>query len=330
MRYFLASIVALSCATAALAAAGANLDGQPTRRLVAELASDGVRLNGQRAYRELLRRVSRSAGDGDEVRALLEARLETADRQFRQVASLLLVGIYERYEVPAGEWPEEVIVNLVDGLPHDELSGGRLVANAAHALGALYEMSSRRPIEALRRRLLDEDPQGRFAVATVLAHYLTGVEPEVSDVLVAQLRDDGRPLNEMAAFQGLVGLGAVNLGDVLARVEPVDWQQAGLLQCAASLLGVEWRAPERFVDEWLERSHESARGRIVTAALYLHPDIRRIAREHEPSRLLARLLHLGPRSGGPEARARWAGGWFWFLELERDGAWLSRTALLLY
>ncbi|HPO09878.1 MAG TPA: hypothetical protein PLZ55_14480 [bacterium] len=293
--------------------------------LVNALRSDSVRGNALNAcawimpYGMISHRPT--VEKSEELRFALEKALSDEDYQLRQFAVFLLTErVYPAQSVKESDWPDAVFTNLIAGLHGDCISlAGRTFSNAMYFISVLYRLNDRRPERELLQALGSEDSQARFCAAAILSKYLqNSVQPKISAELVRNMKDDEhhRFINEIAAYRALILLGRENLVDLLKSIQVEDWQQAALLQCAACHFGVDWTAPETFMDRWTDGAMGYRPSRICTAALFLHPETRSYLENKQTPELLERMWRLSVSLRDPQKKERWASTWIWFLQTD--------------
>ena len=320
----LARLVALALVCFGYAApASSEVDPWEARALVEALRSDSIKWNAHKAFHKII--WSDELKASRELISHLENALTAEDHQLRQYATRLLIEhVYPFAGLDEAAWPPAICQNLVEGLHDDNISARSAFPNARKFSKLLYGLENNRPLKLLHETLRGEDSQARFCAAVILSKYLKdSVQPEVSDELVTNLKDDRHYLNEIAAYRGLVLLGRDNVLDVLRRTDVVDWQQAALLECAASRFGIGWSASEANLAEWYERAtRQPGPSKRSIAALYLCPSSAEFLQGKELPRLLNRMQKLSPGLRGLAEREQWARTWFWFLRNEEGDRWL--------
>lgn len=325
----IASIAALVLITAIAGGADGGSEGREKYldKLVEDLRSDSVSWNALRAQED----ISRLRGeDARAMRNRLIRALDSPDRQQRQLAAMILVAGSTRAEkVNPEDWPPRVMDVLIEALTSDEICGHRHGRpNAWTAFHLFSRMNESLPVDRLREVLAEGDRQARYLAAVLLAQHRPGtVQPDVSAVLLENLKDDRVIGNAVTAYTYVLLLGRENLERLLKRATAEDWQQAAYLQIAAIRLRVKWKAPRRFMDEWARMPADASwRSRqLASYALFVHPDCktyfgdtamprqievwyRRTAHIEDPERRVDWLMSLYQRLKPDEASEhyRWA------------------------
>ena len=295
--------------------------------LLEELRSDDVKLNAQKAYRELMWLIHDKPPT--RLRGKLERLINDPDYQLRMFATRLLVELYRRQNIPEEEWPEAAMKNLVEGLRDDWMMYRNTFSNAADFFRILSELKVNRPVDLLIEELRGNDPQSRFAAAVLLGRYgVDEVADEVIDELLKHLVDDRMPENGLAAYQALIRMKAENIKRLIERFNPQDWQQAAFVQIAAAYHGIEWSPPERIRERWLEKARSPDKpleAKLASAALYLDPNGRSFLKGKPMPEILRRTLAMGEGVRDIRDRARWIFTWFPIFDpkllLKYDPAW---------
>ena len=305
--------------------------------LVESLRSDDVRFNAIGASTQLTRLIYKEDSPG--LREKLESLLEDPNYQMRQYASYLLADVYKRENIPEAQWPKALMRNIVEGLRQDRMNLRNTFPNAISFFRLLFDLEENHPIQLLKAELSGDDPQSRPIAAILLSRYEDeSTLPERNEVLLKHLLDDGIRENAIAAYLALAHSGTENTRQLLEKFEPVDWQQAALIQCVASFHGMRWSPSDDSVrEQWLEKARQPQswalrERKFAMVALYLDPQGERFLQEKEIPEALDRMFKAGRSVKGAVNRMKWVAGWFPILDPDppmHDYLYRSSTFVIL-
>lgn len=298
------------------------------------LRSDSIPLNAQETEGKIWGMIHEGNLSSKNVEDFKKG-IDSDDYQFRHYSTRFLSDYFIKDRIPEVEWPERLMVNLVEGLYDDKVSCNSTFSNSTEYLGFLYRLKERRPVESLKRAVSGKDSQARFAASLILANYLqNSVQPQISKELYFHLQDDRIYQNELAACQGFMLLGRENFIALLKRIPVMDWQQAAFMQFLTAYFDIPWKAKESHIREWVKRVSSEEKyfvpDKISMAALYLTPNHRRYFQDKKIPDLISRMDAFSRNLKKRQKRAEWARSWFWFLRSESKedypypcGAWLA-------
>ena len=144
-------------------------------------------------------------------------------------------------------------------------------------------------------------------------------------MLLEHLLDDGGRQNAIVAYLALTWSGAENIRQLVKELTSRDWQQAALIQCAASFHDVEWSpSVDAIREKWLERAGQKSgmERKFAMTALYLDPRRTQFLQGKEIPEALGRMFQAGGNVRGLAERMKWAASWFPILDPEQDCYWL--------